>query len=149
VRAFTLVELMITVAIIGILAAIAVPNFMEMQYRAKRQEVWLNVDGIATAQRAYEAANDEFVDNCASNPAAPLGKYTKAWRLDDPEWDELGWLPDGQLRCTYSTNVFGGGDWFRVDGVCDVDDDNELYTLRWYSDRAASPGWSIVDPNAY
>ena len=53
---FTLVELMIVVAIIGILAAIAIPNFVAMQYRAKRAEVPSNVDGIKTAQLAYDAA---------------------------------------------------------------------------------------------
>ncbi|MCP4806043.1 MAG: prepilin-type N-terminal cleavage/methylation domain-containing protein [Proteobacteria bacterium] len=148
--AFTLVELMVTVAIIGILAAIAIPNFLEMQYRAKRQEVWLNVDGIVTAQHAYEAANDEWVDECASNPAAPLGKYTKEWRRGDDEWEELGWEPDGEMRCTYTTNVFGTGDsWFRVSGVCDIDDDNNNYTIRWYSEEAANPGYTTLDPTAY
>ena len=53
---------MIVVAIIGILAALAIPTFVEMQLRAKRAEVPGNLDGIKTAQVGYEATYDAYVN---------------------------------------------------------------------------------------
>ena len=51
--AFTLIELLIVVAIIGILAAIAVPNFMNAQVRSKVSRVQADMRTIATALESY------------------------------------------------------------------------------------------------
>jgi type IV pilus assembly protein PilA len=52
---FTLVELMIVVAIIGILSAIAVPNFQRYQARARQSEAKSNLSAIYTAQQSWYA----------------------------------------------------------------------------------------------
>ncbi|RYZ36388.1 MAG: prepilin-type N-terminal cleavage/methylation domain-containing protein [Myxococcaceae bacterium] len=52
---FTLIELMIVVAIIGILAAIAIPNFIRFQAKSKQSEAKTNLKAIFTAQKAYFA----------------------------------------------------------------------------------------------
>ena len=59
-KGFTLIELMIVVAIIGILAAVAVPNFMRFQARAKQSEAKMNLKAIYTAQHAYMQETDTF-----------------------------------------------------------------------------------------
>jgi len=149
-RAFTLVELMIVVAIIGILASIAVPNFYEMQLKAKRSEVHLNIDGITTAQYAYHAAYDQYVDGAGSNPGSPLNKKAKPFERDESGWTDLAWEPDGDVRCTYATNSYGSGDYyFRTDGTCDIDDDNSSAIIRFYSYEASSPGWRDLYPDRY
>jgi len=51
-RGFTLIELMIVVAIIGILAAIAIPNFMRFQARARQSEAKANLKAIFTAVKS-------------------------------------------------------------------------------------------------
>lgn len=59
--AFTLVELMITVGVVGALAAVAVPGWMNLTYRAKRAELPPNVDGIRTAEMSYRSTFDLVV----------------------------------------------------------------------------------------
>ncbi len=53
-RAFTLIELLMVVAIIAILAAIAVPNFLEARTRSKVSRVYADMRTIANAIRMYE-----------------------------------------------------------------------------------------------
>ncbi|MCP4708859.1 MAG: prepilin-type N-terminal cleavage/methylation domain-containing protein [Planctomycetes bacterium] len=59
-RAFTLIELLIVVAIIGILAAIAVPNFLNAQVRAKIARVRSDMRSIAVACDSYRLDNNAF-----------------------------------------------------------------------------------------
>ena len=117
-KGFTLVELMIVVAIIGILAAIAIPNFVDMQYRAKRAEVPSNVDGIKTAELAYEASFDAFVST--GDQPGTVSKAQQPWPAST-SFDTLGWGPDGDVRGSYMVST--GPTDFNVTGRCDVDGD--------------------------
>jgi len=73
-RGFTLIELMIVVAIIGILAAIAIPNFMTYQAKARQSEAKVNLGGVFTTATSYFAENNTFsVPNANSLGYVPAG----------------------------------------------------------------------------
>lgn len=61
-KGFTLIELMIVVAIIGILAAIAIPNFMNYQCKARQSEAKSNLGAIRVAQETYMAEKNTYAD---------------------------------------------------------------------------------------
>ena len=79
-KAFTLIELLIVVAIIGILAAIAIPNFRDAQMRAKLTQVESNMKALSMATMAYSTDHGVFplhdhITNCRglSTPIAYIG----------------------------------------------------------------------------
>lgn len=81
-KGFTLIELMIVVAILGILAAIAIPNFMRFQAKSKQSEAKTNLGAIGTTAEAFRSENDTYVATVA----------------------QLGWAPQGSTRFGYSYN---------------------------------------------
>lgn len=70
-KGFTLVELMIVVAIIGILAAIAIPNFIRFQARSKQSEAKTNLKAVFTGQKSRFGERDRYSSLIAEIGFAP------------------------------------------------------------------------------
>ena len=57
---FTLVELMIVISLIGVIVSIAVPSLQSYVWRARRNEAFLNLNGIYKAQMTYQIENGRY-----------------------------------------------------------------------------------------
>lgn len=157
-RLFTLVELMIVVAIIALLAAIAIPQFYSFQIRTRLAEVPLNGHGIRDALVSYHAAHDDYL-TAAYNPVTPPQKTRRPWfPVTDSNWDALGWSPDGDVYAAYTMTPPGGGcpgsnraialvDLDEANGVnslqCCVEPDDQGYTFE--SDGICAFRFNTVD----
>ena len=60
---FTILELMAAVAIVGFLAAIAIPEYLHYTKKTKRGEATAILHALSKAQIAYKSANDEYADD--------------------------------------------------------------------------------------
>ena len=97
VKGFTLIELMVVVAIIAFLAMISVPSFMRFLAKAKRAEAYMNLHSIYAAEKAYWMEH---------------GKYSEV--LSGP--GGIGWKPEGYQgggeneRFNYTYGFASGGE---------------------------------------
>jgi len=138
-KGFTLVELMIVVAIIGILAAIAIPNFLNFRLKAKTSEAKSNLGAIRSTEVAYFAEWDFYV---AGQGLVP---HSNRIGIDDKlPWNGsggvadgsgtasrfsiLGFAPEGNVFFSYSLDGVAGtfdGTGFTAHAIGDLDDDGQ------------------------
>ena len=106
-RGFTLIELMIVVAIIGVLAAVAIPSFRNYQLTSERAEAYANLSALAKAQKSYFAEFNDFV-GVPPEPSGSVGVPTSTKRSKaslDSAFSAVGWTPDGDVFFDYDTST--------------------------------------------
>ena len=140
---FTLVELMIVVALIGVLASVAIPSFRSYQARSRRTEAYANLSGVGRLQSTFYAVRGSFHGTGLSwpdpVPYGGLGAKRMAWdAASEAAFLELGWAPEGEVFYSYETNtpeVVGSGCscniCFSATAFGDVDDNGQVSAVMY------------------
>lgn len=146
-QGFTLIELMIVVAIIGILSAVAVPTFMKYILRAKSSEADIHLDKIALGARSYYldpaivagavTAAPRFPPTVAQTPALPccIGSSDRCapepTQWTSPSWQALQFSLDEPhyYRYEFISSGAGVGAKFTARATGDLDCDGIYSTF--------------------
>ena len=141
-KGFTLIELMITVAIIGILASVAIPSFLTYRVKAKTSEAGVNLAAIATSEIAYHAEFDTFT-LAGPNPAAPTPGQRTPWIVAGVGFQIIGFQPQNtDVYFAYQVAAAAAGTFTaQAIGDCDADGNNSIWQVTETSPAAnTTPG---------
>ena len=135
-RGFTLIELMIVVAIIGILAAVAIPAFMDYMKKSKKTEASLQLNKIAKNSKVLYNTNSEYstIDEALTPGTGCCAGANKKCPASAANWTTAGWraldfqVDEAHLFQYSYTNTAGAS--FLATAVGDLDCDNAMITYK-------------------
>jgi len=110
---FSLIELMIVVAIIGILAAVAIPNFLRFQAKSRQSEARANLSAIYSAQKSFRAEWDMYFGDLPETGYFPEGifRYEHGFSMNvamTPS-NYTGAIGAGSMGAQFNTILIGCG----------------------------------------
>jgi type II secretory pathway pseudopilin PulG len=141
------------VSCLGILAAIAIPNFVRYQLRAKQSQVTLELGGLAKAEQAVSAETGKFIA-IQGMPAAQAGSVKASFTAEElASASALGWSLEGTTYGQYRVAVVeeAGVQAASLCGESDIDGDGEraAFVVFLPGDGVAPPPAPCTEPVAW